>query len=322
MATPEEFIEAIIQNALATAAESTDAAADAAEDLIRQKAGLYLPPPDPNNQFVVTAVEPAIPDVSDTLLSYDSQFAYLVKLLGAELAKFLNTYFPTTSAAFDAANAWLVDTITNGGTGINPDVENQIWQRARENVIVEGARVNAQILSGYASKGYMVHSGAMDKKLEEVQLAQIAASGKIATDQAAKAMEIEIETIKFAVTEALASRHKAIQAAIDYIRALVSLPDTAIKYVLMQSDAKAKMMAAAADFYRARMTRDEITLRSRLAEKQQEMETYTHRRTNATQNDQVNVQALGSAADVYGKSAQAALSSLNSVATTAVNAFQ
>lgn len=75
----------------------------------------------------------------------------------------------------------------------------------------------------------------------------------------------------------------------------------------------------AADWYRARLSRDEIVLKSKLSEKEIDYKIYEHRRTQATRNDDVRVRALASAADVYARTASAALSSLNSIVSTAAN---
>ena len=62
-------------------------------------------------------------------------------------------------------------------------------------------------------------------------------------------------------------------------------------------------------------------LSSKLAEMNSVDDIYKHRRDNATRNDQVDVQALAAAADVFAKTAQAALMSLNSVVSATTNAF-
>jgi len=80
-------------------------------------------------------------------------------------------------------------------------------------------------------------------------------------------------------------------------------------------------MAAAASFYGVRLDRDKIVLTSKLAEMESRDTIYRHRRDNATQNDQVKVQALAAAADVFARTASAALSSLNSIVSSATNAF-
>lgn len=322
MPTAAEFIDTIITNALTTASDYTDAADDAATDLINAKAGFYVPPPDSETDFEPAAVEPAIPEVEDTKWNYQAELDKLIALLSDQLADFFATYYPLENDAFDEATAWLVNTITNGGTGINASIEDQVWQRDRDRRTAEAARAKAQIVTGYAAKGYFMPAGSLLKKIEEIDSAALAANGVASTSIAAKQLEIEIETIKFAITEAMKSRAMAMQAAADYIRVIATAPASAVRFAELNTDAKAKMMSAAANWYEARLSRDKLVLSSKLAEMGSRDDIYKHRRDSATRNSQVDVQALAAAADVYAKTAMAALASLNSIVSTGVSAFE
>lgn len=321
MSDPQVFIDNIISNALTTANDYSTQAGDAADDLISVSAGFYLEPPSSSAGFTVTAVEPDIPTAADSTLTYEVQLEKLIKLLSDELAGFFATYYPLANDAFDEATAWLVNTITNGGTGINQDVWDQAWQRGRENIIADGRRVYNQIVTGYSAKGIMMPAGSMLKKIEESMYDQTGKTSALATSNVMKQMEIEVETIKFAIGKALESRTMAMNAAADYIRAVATTPDAAARFAGLNTDVQAKMMDAASNFYRARMGRDELVLQSKLAEMNTTVDIYKHRRENATDNDRVKVQALSSAADVFARTASAALSSLNSIVSSATNAF-
>ena len=321
MPTAAETIDAIIANAILIANTQTTAASDAAEDLINANAGFYLTPPDSATGFAVTAVEPEIPDVADSTINYDAQLDKIIQILTDQLAGFFATYYPLASDAFDEATSWLVNVITNGGTGVNAEVEAQLWQRARENIIADGRRVGNQIVTGFAAKGYMRIAGATTRLLERSLYEQAGRTGEASTTIAAKQFDVEVETVKFAVGKALESRSMAMQAAADYIRAVATAPASAVNVAGINTDAQAKMMAAAATWYGARLDRDKIVLNSKLAEMESRDEIYKHRRSNATANSQVDVQALTAAAEVYAKAAQAALASLNSVVSSSVNAF-
>jgi hypothetical protein len=321
MATAQENIDTIILNAITTANEHTDEAKSAAEDLLSVNAGFYLTPPTNLTGFEVTAVEPDIPTVADSTLTYDAQLEKLIVLLSGQLANFFTTYYPLSNDAFDEATAWLINTITNGGTGINQAVWDQVWQRARENTIADGRRVHAQIVTGFSAKGIMLPAGAMVKKISESLFDQTGKTGALATANAMKQVEIEVETIKFAIGEAMKSRQMAMQAAADYIRSIASAPDAAARFAGLNTDNQARMMSSAADFYRARMGRDELVLKSKLAELGTGFDIYSARQTNGIESDKVKAQALTSAADVFARTASAALSSLNSIVSSATNAF-
>lgn len=316
---PIAIIEQIISNAMLKADEYSYEADEAARKIIREQIGMYLDPPNPSIGFAVEAIEPDVPEVSDTIIGYEAQLDKLVALLSDQLADFFARYYPLAADAYDEASAWLVNQITNGGAGVNEQVAAELWQRARERIIRDGRRVENQIATGYAAKGYMIPPGAMTAKMEEARFQQLTATGEAATAVASKMFDAEVDMIKFAVDAAVKARQMAMSAAADYIRAVASAPDSAVRTYNMKDENRARMIAAAADWYRARLSRDEIVLKSKLSEKEIDYKIYEHRRTQATRNDDVRVRALASAADVYARTASAALSSLNSIVSTAAN---
>lgn len=316
---PIAIIEQIISNAMLKADEYSYEADEAAHKIIREQIGMYLEPPNPSIGFAVEAVEPDVPEVSDTIVGYEAQLEKIVALLSDQLAGFFARYYPLAADAYDEASAWLVNQITNGGAGVNEQVAAELWQRARERIIRDGRRVENQIATGYAAKGYMIPPGAMTAKMEEARFQQLTATGEAATAVASKMFDAEVDMIKFAVDAAVKARQMAMSAAADYIRAVASAPDSAVRTYNMKDENRARMIAAAADWYRARLSRDEIVLKSKLSEKEIDYKIYEHRRTQATRNDDVRVRALASAADVYARTASAALSSLNSIVSTAAN---
>ena len=316
---PIAIIEQIISNAMLKADEYSYEADEAAHKIIREQIGMYLEPPNPSIGFAVEAVEPDVPEVSDTIVGYEAQLEKIVALLSDQLAGFFARYYPLAADAYDEASAWLVNQITNGGAGVNEQVAAELWQRARERIIRDGRRVENQIATGYAAKGYMIPPGAMTAKMEEARFQQLTATGEAATAVASKMFDAEVDMIKVAVDAAVKARQMAMSAAADYIRAVASAPDSAVRTYNMKDENRARMIAAAADWYRARLSRDEIVLKSKLSEKEIDYKIYEHRRTQATRNDDVRVRALASAADVYARTASAALSSLNSIVSTAAN---
>ncbi|KKS17817.1 MAG: hypothetical protein UU74_C0017G0005 [Candidatus Woesebacteria bacterium GW2011_GWA1_41_7] len=317
----EAYIENIISNAIATATNSTEQAQDAADSLINESIGFYIAPPSTTTGFQVTATEPDIPDAADSTLTYEAQLEKLIALLSNQLANFFTTYYPLSNDAFDEATTWLVNTITNGGTGINANIEDQAWQRDRDRRTAEGRKLKAGVAVGYAAKGHFIVAGSMLKKMEEIDFVNAANNGIGSTNKAVEQLKIEIETVRFAVGKAIDSRNMAMNAAADYVRAIASAPDAAARVASLNTDVKAKMMSAAADFYRVRLERDNLVLKSSLANMDSTVDVYKHRRTIAVQADNVKIQALASAADVFARTASAALSSLNSIVSSAVNSF-
>lgn len=270
--------------------------------------------PDKDLNFVVTAREPDVPEPTDTIHDYRSELDRLIRDLADKLADFLNKYFPLiTNDAYPHAVAWLIDEITNGGHGINEAVARRLWDQTRDRLLLQVEQTRAQITTGYAARGYMLPPGAMIGKMDEVEFAKLHEFNEQATTIAAKQWDTEVEMMRFAVEEALKYRQAAIGAALDYIKALASLPNDAVKIQSMKDDNWAKMMQAAAAFYRVRLERDELILKSKMAEQEMGFKIFANLGDQWTRERTIKVQALGQAADTYAKIAQAALSGLNSI---------
>jgi hypothetical protein len=321
MATPAEVINQAVADAIAKASTFTDQVDIAADRVLGLSEGrstgssYYVPVTN------ITAVEPTIPPVDDALLIYDAELNHLIKLLSDELAAYFAKYYPLASDAFDEATSWLVNTITNGGTGIPQAIEDQIWQRARERIIREGQRLESTITSSYAARGFSLVQGPMIHDLNQARNEQAGRIGEASTAIAAKQAEIAIETIKFAITTAIDSRFKAMNAAADYIRAIASAPDAASRLVSTNSDAKAKMMDATAGLYRARLSRDELVIRSQ----SDRMQTDSHFALGSLDAFQKQidgeVRAAAAAADAYAKVAQSYIAQFNGVMSATTSAF-
>lgn len=321
MSTEAEIINQIINNAITTSNEfvgQVDTAADRALELSegRSMGGGYTYT-DP----VITAIEPDVPAVDDSLLTYDAQLNNLIGLLSGQLAGYFNTYYPLQSDAFDEATTWLLNTITNGGTGIPADVEAQLWNRERDRHLKDGARLEASMVSGYSARGFDTSQPDMIYNLNQIKFEQHGKIGIASTTIAGKQADIKIETIKFAIGAALDSRFKAMNAASDYIRSLMTAPDSASRLASLNTDAKAKMMAATSDMYRARLSRDQLIIGAQTDKMQASV---THEKTwldSLQAKIDGNVSAASVAAEAYSKVASAMVSSVNGIVGTSSSSF-
>lgn len=313
-------IDTIIENAQNTASAQLLLSNAATHSAIAASYGFASPNFTPVS-YVIEAEEPDVPDVENANLTYEAHRDQLIALLSNELAGFFITYYPLAADAFDEATNWLVNSITNGGTGIAASVEAQIWQRGRDRAVADGARAEAQVLDEFSARGFSLPPGAMAARLDAVRHEGMAKVNEFNRDAAIESAKIEVENVRFAVEQAIRSRMAAMQAATDYIKALMSGPDTAARVAALNSDAKARMMSATSDLYRARLSRDELALRIPMTNTT-ELVKVSGIHMDAFYKGVANrVQAAVAAADQYGKAAQAALSSLNSVASASTVGF-
>ena len=314
------YVDTIIANAIATADSQTSMANSAAQATMTASQG-YAGVLHNTIQFDLTAVEPDVEEVQDATLTYEANRDQLIALLSGQLASFFTTYYPLAADAFDEATNWLVNSITVGGTGISAAVEAQIWQRDRDRVTKEGLRTEAQVLSEFSGRGFSLPPGAAAARLLEIKAAGMGELQASSRDAAIKQAEMEVENVRFAVEQAIKSRMQAMSAATDYIRALMSAPDTAARVAALNSDAKARMIGATSDLYRARLQRDELAMRLPITNEELGIKAASASMAGFYQGVDARVRAAASAADVYGRAAQAALSSLSSVASASSASF-
>lgn len=109
-----------------------------------------------------------------------------------------------SSNLMTALTAELLDRIQNGGTALNPDIEQAIWDRARNREDQNALRSENQINVEQASKGFYrpsgAHLAALDQLAQETQNKNADLSREIAIKQA----EMEQQNIQFALQTSLA----------------------------------------------------------------------------------------------------------------------
>lgn len=253
----ETTVNTIISEALSRAQSMTEAAqgysGDAVDAISEAQFQLSSPPifsggPTPP-EFTGSLEDPT----STALSNYDANVGDMIDSLVPIFTGFLTDHFPRTDACLTVAEQWLCDTIQNGGTGIPADVEGQIWERARARELADASRREDEATNAFAMRGFTMPPGALSAQLMEIQqdaANKISAHGR---DVAVEQAKIAIETVKFAVGEALRYRIAAIQAAIEYWKAYLLPYDIAAKRALAEVDIKTKFYNSALEYFRTRV---------------------------------------------------------------------
>lgn len=116
-----------------------------------------------------------------------------------------------SSTLYTALKDELLDRIQNGGTGLNADIEQAIWDRARNREDQNSVRSENQILVEQAARGFSRPSGAvlaaLDQLAQETQNKNADLSREIAIKQA----ELEQRNIEFALQTSLALEQSFLQ---------------------------------------------------------------------------------------------------------------
>lgn len=203
---------------------------------------------------------------SASVRKFDEFSEKTINKLARLFSEYLSRYFPNDCAYLKHAQLKLCEMLTQGGTGINPVVEDQIWQRDRARVLNEVNRAGREVLATFAARGFPVPPGAA---LHQMNMIQQDAQNKIAQasrDVAIKQVEIEVENVRFAVDKAISLYQVAISAALDYIKALAIGPQLAAQVVPSVTDSQSRLIGAASDYYRAQLQALEIVQRHTVAD--------------------------------------------------------
>lgn len=235
---------------------------------------------------------PELPPVPDVRIPYEAEAASIATLetfsdaiidkLVPIFSGFMSKYFPDDCGYLQKAQQWVCDTLTQGGTGMNPSVEEQIWQRDRARVLTDVRRVSDETLATFASRGFPVPPGAA---LHLIHQTQVEAQNKIAQasrDVAIKQAEIEIENVRFAVDKAVDLYTRALAAAADYMRALAVGPTSAMQVIPSVTDSQSRLIGAASDYYKARLSASELLVSVATANAENRLKAATAEQDNRT----------------------------------------
>ena len=105
------------------------------------------------------------------------------------------------SAMLDALKLKLMQDLSNGGYGIEPNDELALWQRATERE-VRGAEVGVnELIRSFASRGMSMPSGALSAALQRAQQAVMEKTSSLSREIALKRADMYVENRKFTIEQ-------------------------------------------------------------------------------------------------------------------------
>lgn len=146
---------------------------------------------------------------------------------------FLYNEDPYSSELLTSVTAELIDRVVNGGTGLNPSVEDAIWNRGRDREQINSRSTRETLIAEEASKGWQLPNGAVLNKLQRADQEAQNAISTLSRDIMIKQAELEQENVKFAIQQSIALE----QVLIDHfnkvqdraLKASMYVQDTAIQ---------------------------------------------------------------------------------------------
>lgn len=268
--------------------------------------------------FGVEVVEPdvLIPREAEavSLESFQDWWGGTIDTLAGKFADFINQYFPNECGYLQAAQQWICNTIKNGGTGINPVVEQQIWARDRGRVMADAKAQEAELIDAFAARRYPIPPGAAVGAVAKIRADAAGKISQASRDVAIKQAELEVENVRFAVGKAIDLYSAAMAAAGDYIKALVSTSGDMTQLLPSVTDSQSRLIGAAADYYRARIQVEDLRLKAAMPNSEWRQQANLKNVENEMQAMRNRIDSAIEAAKSLAQQASAALNAMHASA--------
>lgn len=262
----------------------------------------YLPPTVPTN---LPNIDPA-----EGIAMYQSSLTQINTLIQSGYTDFLTTHFqdgPVYRKAID----WITNALTNGGSVINPAVEQALWERDRARITAESQRLENETASMWANRGFALPPNALAGQVADIRLATARQLGEQSRTIAIKSWEAELENVRRAVQMALDLRSKALQAAADYIRTLILGPQTAVRLATGLAGLKTELLRSLTSLYTAQVAALEPTVRLAITDAQLKQAVAEANLNSKLKTIDQRVQAAEANARMVGTAAAAILNGVN-----------
>lgn len=255
-----------------------------------------------------------IDDPTEADDKFDDEYAALEARLRSGFATFFDLYFPLDEASLAAASAWLTRTLTTGGSGINADVETQLWNRDRSRILEDSGRAEDEALTNWAAKRFPMPPGAATYALLQIRKDAQAKIAEVSRTAAIKSFDAELENIRFAVGKAIEYQIAAINAAGEYMKTLALPAQISAQVLAAKSAARAAMAQAAVQYYEAQLKMEELLVKVDITNVDTQNKINELNAKFEVENIEKRVNASIAAAASYGTQAAAALNALNAQA--------
>lgn len=273
MATVDDIIQAAndayndaktySDKAIAAVDKTSLVVANALGGIVTNFSGDLPNPADVSMGVVDRPVIPAADLSSDVKAAFDYAFSSLNDSVKPQIVAYLQQFFPDIAGAVKTgSDQWIVDAIANGGRTMPVEVENAIWNRARDKEVQDSLRAEQSIIDATAARGFAMLPGSRYDALLNLQQE---ASGRMATigrDIAAKSFEIASEGAKFAIQQAIGLRTAFVSALGEFIRSAMIQPNSAADYAKTMLAARSGLYDSAVRLYSASVAEEEMRVKA------------------------------------------------------------
>lgn len=131
--------------------------------------------------------------------NYRTNIGELEAILHAHI---LDPVYASTHAA--GVRDWFDRAFGTGGTGVHPVVERMLFERAYDREELSSARAMAEAQRAFAARGFELPGATLLANVREAEHRNRLEKGRLNRDLTVRVHELEVENIKFAVTNAIA----------------------------------------------------------------------------------------------------------------------
>lgn len=250
--------EALSNDALAGVDRAIISAEQAANSLVSIGQSDYLDPTAVVPANVTAPILPTADFSTEVRDAFDYAFSTFNQSLQAQILEFLTAFFPDIAAGVaTGSDQWIIDTIANGRY-VPVDVENALWNRARDKEVSDSLRAEQAIVDAGAARGFSSPAGIVNYGIAVNQQESSKRLVAINRDIAIKAFDVANENTKFAIEQAVRLRTAFVSAMGDFIKTAMLPPNNATEYAKLILDSKTGLYDSAVRLYSANIEEERM----------------------------------------------------------------
>lgn len=271
---------------------------------------ILLPPIDSIRSYRAPTTN--VIGLNDLATIYGSETAAVAEQLSAQFDALFDRFFPSTEQYAAAADDWLRAAITDGGSGVNAFVEDQIWARDRARVLRESARASDEAMTAWTGRGFAMPPGALVHQLASIERDAQEKIGESSRERAVKTWEAELENVRQAVARSLAMRNEAITAAMEFTK-MYALEGSGFGLQRTQNiqAANQRLTDNLFAFYKEDVENTKLNFQYKIDAKNDSFEVQRMTQKQAADKFTLLMQPLTQAIQTYGMQAAAALNGMH-----------
>lgn len=268
----------------------------------------------PNNITSPILSLPPPPNTDGMVVDFDAALKQVKSVVDGVQQSWLFQYFP---ASLPGGLDPLLAQITNG-TIITDAMQEIFWSRAKYQTQRDAARFEDEAITAWAARGFSMPGGVINKQIARKNQELFNANADLAAQQAIKALDIQIDAVKFAAEIGTRLRLGLISGMTALVEAYARLPASAAAYAESVSAARRAAYAAVVEYNKVLIQSAQIKIQVDETNASNYMRAIENQTSFISQYVQAHINAQVQTADVYARQSAAAISGLNGVSTIGI----